>query len=99
MEGRIKVPADGDYQFFADGGAEVLVDGQSAAVGAVARTRKKAAGQATPESRKLHLTAGIHRLTVFADPGNKGQSVARYQGPGMSGPKSLDDLLMPLDSR
>ena len=28
MEGRIKVPADGDYQFFADGGAEVLVNGQ-----------------------------------------------------------------------
>ena len=96
MEGHIKIPADGDYQFFADGGAEVLIDGQSAAVGAVVKTRKKAAGQATPESRKLHLTAGVHRLTVYADPGNKGKSVARYQGPGMEQPKSLDDLLVPL---
>ncbi len=96
MEGRIKIPADGNYHFFADGGAEVLIDGQSAAVGAVAKTRKKAAGLAVPESRKLRLTAGVHRLTVFADPGNKGQSVARYQGPGMDRPKSLDDLLLPL---
>ena len=98
MEGRIKVPVDGDYQFFADGGAEVLIDGQSAAVGAVAKTRKKAAGQAIPESRKLHLAAGVHRLTVVADPGNKGQSVARYQGPGMTGPKPLDELLVPLEN-
>jgi hexosaminidase len=96
MDGRIKVPADGDYQFFCDGSAEVLIDGQLAACGPTVKTKKKSAGQVTPENRKLHLTAGAHRLAVFTDPGNKGQSVARFQGPGMDKPKSLDVLLAPL---
>ena len=78
MEGRIKIPADGDYQFFADGGAEVHIDGQSAAVGAVAKTRKKAAGQANPESRKLHLTAGViawPSTPILATRGNRSPGI------------------------
>jgi hexosaminidase len=96
MEGRIKAPADGAYHFWADGNADVLLDGQLAASGRAAKGKNnKSSRQTAPESHELRLAAGLHRLTVFADPGNKSPSVARYQGPGMDGPKPLDELLVP----
>jgi len=97
MEGRISIPAAGAYQFWADGNAEILVDGKPVARGAPPQTKKKGpvAAAATAPS-ELHLDPGEHRLTVLTGPGNKGQSVARYQGPGMSSPKPLDDLILQL---
>ncbi len=87
LEGRIRIPAEGEYRFRAFGDtATVLVDGQVAASN---RDKNHA-------SHPLSLKAGDYALTVLSPTGHKGATVADYQGPGMAAPRPVDELLLPL---
>ncbi|MEX0776935.1 MAG: family 20 glycosylhydrolase [Phycisphaeraceae bacterium] len=87
MQGRIRIPADGDYKFQVFPETVTLtVDGKPAASN---RGKEKT-------SQTLHLTAGEYDIAVIGPTGHKGPNVAQYQGPGMDKSLPLDELLVPL---
>ena len=83
QQGRIRVPADGDYQFFPRGPAVLFLDG------------KKIAGPdgkgKAPEAVAVPLQAGLHDFLVISQTNNT-EKVMDYTGPGCPQPRALDEL-------
>lgn len=98
QEGRIKIPADGEYQFIPRGPAVLYIDGELVA-GAEVKAKAKGKGKPAKAAKTIdapgvvELKAGLHKFLVISQPNNT-EKVMDYTGPGDRKPRSLDELMV-----